>query len=62
VDWLTLRVLASGGYYYGFLNHTGITDGGGNPFQFTGLGVAFNLDPLFSLELSQSYSWQYNLR
>jgi tetratricopeptide (TPR) repeat protein len=61
-DWLTLRVLASGGYYYGFLNHTGITDGGGNPFLSAGLGVAFNLGPLFSLELSQSYSWHYNLR
>ncbi len=61
-DWLTIRILAGGGYYYGFLNHTGIADGGSNPFLSAGLGCVFNLGPLFSLELAESYIWHYNLR
>jgi tetratricopeptide (TPR) repeat protein len=61
-EWLTLRVLAQGGYYYGFLNQTGVTDGSGNPYFSAGLGLAFNAGRLFTFEIASGYYVRANLQ
>jgi len=55
VDWLTFRFLASGGYYYGFVNGNGLSDGSGNGFVDGGIGLLFNLGPVLGLGVGGSY-------
>ena len=54
-SWFGLKVYASGGYYYGFLNDTSRFVGAGNPFLSAGGGFYLPLAPRFSLFLGASY-------
>jgi tetratricopeptide (TPR) repeat protein len=54
IDRLSIKALASGGYYYGFLN-TGDADGAGRPYFTAGAGLDFMLSPSFDIGLEVSY-------
>ena len=58
-DWLTLRVVAAGGYYYGLASAPGHNDG--SAFFSGGAGASFNLGPSFSLGVGASYRFSVNL-
>ena len=53
--WFGLKVYASGGYYYGFLNDSSRFVGGGDPICSAGGGFYLLLTPGFSLFLGASY-------
>jgi len=60
LSWLTLRAIASGGYYFAIVNGEG---GGsaGNAFFGAGLGVNFSIGPSFVLGVGASYRLYMNL-
>lgn len=59
VDWLTFRLLASAGYYYGIASISGVS--GGSAFVEGGPGVSFALGPSLGLGVGASYRLYGNL-
>ncbi len=58
-DWLTVRVIMAGGYYYGLASDAGYN--GGSTFLSGGVGANFNIRPSFSLGVAASYRYYLNL-